>query len=79
MSIKIPCKICGERPIEEFVYGEVPEVPDRVKAAGAEAVEFDMGYMRKNTEGVQVEAWFHAYGCRRWTYIRRDTVNDRVE
>lgn len=78
MSILIPCKICGPRPIEEFVYGEVPEVPDEIKAQGEEAYEFDFGFMRKNTEGVQREAWFCAYGCRRWVYIERDTVTDTV-
>ncbi|MEM9776932.1 MAG: sarcosine oxidase subunit delta [Chloroflexota bacterium] len=78
MSIKIRCKYCGLRPVEEFYYGEVPEVPEEIKAQGEEAYEFDFGYMRKNTEGVQTEAWFHAYGCRRWTYVQRNTVTDAV-
>lgn len=78
MSIKIRCRICGWRPVEEFVYGEIPVVPDDIKAKGEEAYEFDFGYMRNNTEGVQQEAWFHAYGCRRWTNIQRNTVTDAV-
>ncbi|MFK7801485.1 MAG: sarcosine oxidase subunit delta [Anaerolineae bacterium] len=78
MSIKITCKNCGPRPVEEFAYGEVPQVPDEIKAEGPEAFEFDFGYMRHNTAGVQTEAWFHTYGCRRWTYIERDTLTDTV-
>ena len=78
MSIKIPCKNCGKRPVEEFVYGEVPIVPKEIEEEGEEAYAFDFGYMRNNTHGVQREAWFHTYGCRRWTYIERDTVTDTV-
>ena len=78
MSIKIPCKFCGQRPVEEFTYGEVPVVPEEIKAQGEEATEFDFGFMRNNPEGVQREAWFHTYGCRRWTYIYRDTATDTI-
>jgi|GEM_PF-1278852 len=49
MSIKIPCENCGERSVEEFVYGEVPVVPDEIKAQGGEEYEFDFGYMHNNT------------------------------
>lgn len=76
MSIRIPCEHCGERPVEEFVYGEVAVVPDEIE--GEDARAFDFAFMRNNPEGVQREAWFHSYGCRRWTYIERDTVTDRV-
>ncbi|MEZ4631735.1 MAG: hypothetical protein R2880_13685 [Deinococcales bacterium] len=30
MSIHIPCPHCGKRPIEEFLYGEIPEVPEHI-------------------------------------------------
>ncbi|MDJ0754627.1 MAG: sarcosine oxidase subunit delta [Ardenticatenaceae bacterium] len=76
MSILIPCPHCGPRPVEEFVYGEVPVVPEEI--TDPEERDFDFGFMRNNPEGVQREAWFHAYGCRRWVYIERDTVNDEV-
>lgn len=76
MSIRIPCEHCGARPVEEFVYGEVPVVPDEIE--GEEARDFDFAFMRNNPEGVQREAWFHSDGCRRWTYIARDTVTDTV-
>ncbi len=76
MSIIIACPNCGERPIEEFAYGEVPQVPESI----TDPIDrnFDYGFMRHNTEGVQREAWFHSYGCRRWLYLERDTRNDQI-
>ena len=59
--------------MEEFVYGEIPSVPDTI--TGEEARDVDYGFMRNNTAGVQREAWFHSYGCRRWSYLARDTVS----
>lgn len=76
MSIRIPCSHCGVRPVEEFVYGEIPHVPDEIE--GEIERDFDFGWMRNNVDGVQREAWFHAAGCRRWTYLERDTASDRV-
>jgi len=76
MSLVIPCPHCGERPVEEFLYGEIPTVPDTV--VGAEARDIDRGFMLTNPEGVQLERWFHVYGCRRWLTLRRDTRTDDV-
>ena len=76
MSLQIPCEHCGLRPVEEFVYGEIPQVPDDLE----DPIERDLirGFFFHNTEGVQKEAWYHTYGCRRWTYLERDTVRDQV-
>ncbi len=76
MSINIPCPNCGDRPVEEFAFGEVPIVPDVINGSAERA--FDYAWMRNNVEGVQREAWFHTYGCRRWLYIERDTRNDQI-
>ncbi|MDX1521179.1 MAG: sarcosine oxidase subunit delta [Anaerolineae bacterium] len=76
MSIRIPCPNCGERPVEEFVYGEIPVVPDRITEVNAR--DLDRAFMLNNLEGVQTEAWFHVYGCRRWLRIRRDTRTDEI-
>jgi len=76
MSLRIPCPHCGERTVEEYVYGEVFDVPDSV--AGPEAVAFDRAFMHNNTEGPVREAWFHLYGCRRWVYLDRDTRTDEI-
>jgi heterotetrameric sarcosine oxidase delta subunit len=44
-----------------------------------DAIDLDRAFMRKNTEGVQVERWFHTFGCRRWVTVRRDTRTDDVK
>jgi sarcosine oxidase subunit delta len=76
MSINIPCPHCGLRPVEEFVYGEIPAVPDSIR--DHDARDLDRAFMLNNPEGVQEEAWFHSYGCRRWLRIRRDTRTDEI-
>jgi sarcosine oxidase subunit delta len=76
MSINILCPNCGLRPVEEFVYGEIPMVPDDI--TGDDERDLDRAFMLNNPEGVQEEAWFHSYGCRRWLRIRRDTRTDEI-
>lgn len=76
MSILIPCPNCGPRPVEEFAFGEVPDVPEII--TGTENRDFDRAFMHNNTEGVQVERWFHTFGCRHWCTIKRDTRTDEV-
>jgi len=69
---ELDCANCGLRPIEEFTFGgERPAVPDRI----TDPLERDVDYawMHDNVNGVTVERWFHAAGCRRWLTIRRDT------
>ena len=77
MSIQIRCPHCGKRPIQEFVYGEMPIVPEHI--TDADERDLDRAFMRNNPEGVQAEAWFHTYGCRRWIQIKRDTRTDEIE
>jgi sarcosine oxidase subunit delta len=62
--------------VEEFVYGEIPVVPEAI--TDVEARDLDRAFMRSNLEGVQVEAWFHVFGCRRWVRLQRDTRTDVV-
>ena len=35
-------------------------------------------YYRKNIKGPQLERWFHAYGCRRWFNVARDSVTHEI-
>jgi heterotetrameric sarcosine oxidase delta subunit len=67
----IDCPHCGRRPIDEFIYGEVPSTPDSVQ--DAEARNLDRAFMLTNPEGATIERWFHVQGCRRWLTLRRDT------
>ncbi|MEE2778401.1 MAG: sarcosine oxidase subunit delta [Acidobacteriota bacterium] len=76
MSIKIPCPNCGERPLEEFLFGEVPVVPESI--TDPEERDFDRAFMRSNPEGPVVERWFHVYGCRRWVTVQRDTRDETI-
>ena len=76
MSIRLHCPNCGDPPIEEFLYGEIPNVPDSITDPGER--NLDRGFMHDNLEGPVVERWFHASGCRRWAIITRDTRTDEV-
>jgi heterotetrameric sarcosine oxidase delta subunit len=74
MSLQIECPHCGRRPVEEFAYGEIPVVPETI--TDPDERDVDRAFMLSNPEGVQREAWFHTFGCRRWLYLYRDTVTD---
>jgi sarcosine oxidase delta subunit len=32
--------------------------------------------MKANPDGPAPEAWFHVFGCRRWSYLTRDRATD---
>lgn len=76
MSLQIICPTCGRRPVEEYIYGEIPVVPDVI--VDADARDVDRGFMHSNPEGPLTERWFHVYGCRRWITVRRDTRTDQM-
>jgi heterotetrameric sarcosine oxidase delta subunit len=76
VSLLLPCPHCGERPLEEFLYGEIPRVPDAIEDADARDV--DRAFMHDNREGPVEERWFHAAGCRRWLTLWRDTSRDAL-
>ena len=77
MSLQIICPTCGRRPVEEFIYGEIPVVPDEI--VDADARDVDRSFMHGNPEGLITERWFHLYGCRRWATVRRDTRTDQLQ
>lgn len=76
MSIEILCRNCGSRPIEEFLYGEIPVIPQ--SSTDPDERDLQRAFFHENVEGPVIERWFHAYGCRRWTTIERDTRSDHV-
>lgn len=76
MSLKLICPHCGSRPIEEFMYGEIPQVPEQL--TDPDERDIDRAFMLKNPEGETLEAWFHVYGCRRWLRVRRDSRLDKI-
>lgn len=73
MTRRVPCRVCGLRPVEEFLYGEAPDVPDSI--TDPDRRDLDRVFMRSNPTGEAAEAWFHAGGCRRWSYLARDRTS----
>jgi sarcosine oxidase, subunit delta len=74
VGIKVPCPRCGPREYTEFTFGG--ELRD-LDSPDPDA-DFRRVYLRDNTAGIQVERWFHVYGCRRWLTLRRDTVTNEI-
>jgi sarcosine oxidase subunit delta len=75
VSLLVPCPFCGERPYTEFAFG------GELRATTSPDAEADFArlYLRENVAGVQEERWFHAFGCRRWLTVRRDTTTNAIE
>jgi methylglutamate dehydrogenase subunit B len=75
--MRIECPFCGLRDYSEFVYrGDacaVAAVSDEEPQRAFEAV-----YLRDNPAGSLEELWYHAYGCRRWLRVLRDTRNHQI-
>ena len=51
-------------------------VPDSI--TDPDERDFDEVWVFENPDGPTTERWFHAYGCRRWLTVRRDTSTDTV-
>ena len=72
--MRLPCPFCGERDLSEFVCrGEAAPVRPPPGGEGAQEAMFDYLYPRDNPAGPTAEHWYHAYGCRRWMVVERDT------
>lgn len=75
MSFLIPCPNCGGRPQPEFAYGGT--VGGDREPAVLDALSEEI-YFNDNVAGVQLERWFHRFGCERWLVVRRDTRTNEV-
>jgi heterotetrameric sarcosine oxidase delta subunit len=74
---RLDCPRCGPRPLDEFAFGgERRPVPDTI--GDPDARDFDEVWVFENPDGPTTERWFHAFGCRRWLTVRRDTSIDAV-
>jgi sarcosine oxidase subunit delta len=79
VGLQIPCPHCGLREFSEFGFGgEVRELESPGLERDFAERDFDRVYLNHNAPGPQRERWFHAYGCRRWFTITRDTVTNQV-
>jgi sarcosine oxidase, subunit delta len=70
----ITCPWCGEREESEFSYGGEAHIarPKDTETLSDEQWG-DYVFMRKNPKGRHHEQWNHAFGCRRWFNVVRDT------
>ncbi len=73
--LQIECPWCGPRDESEFSYGGEAHI---VRPTDPDALNdeqwADYLFMRKNTKGIFLEQWNHAFGCRRWFNAERDTA-----
>ena len=75
----ISCPWCGPRDESEYSYGGEAHI---VRPLDPDAVTdeqwADYLFFRKNPKGLHREQWLHAFGCRRWFYVVRDTVTYKI-
>jgi methylglutamate dehydrogenase subunit B len=69
--MRIPCPFCGERESGEFTY-----LGANVPRTNADA--FGEAYLRANLSGRHEELWYHAFGCRSWLVVTRDTRTHEI-
>ena len=67
--MRIPCPFCGDRDHAEFVYHGASVGPRPEDASDMHTHV----YQRTNPAGANNELWYHAFGCRRWLEVVRDT------
>jgi heterotetrameric sarcosine oxidase delta subunit len=76
--VRIPCPFCGERDLSEFSY--LGDAGYRRPELGSENIgQFhETVYLRDNPAGPHEELWYHAFGCRSWLIVTRDTRNHQI-
>jgi heterotetrameric sarcosine oxidase delta subunit len=72
----IPCPYCGPRALAEFTFERPMESVVPLDAEPAEAMQ--RLYSRDNPRGPSWELWRHAYGCRGWLTLQRDTATHDI-
>jgi sarcosine oxidase subunit delta len=72
----IPCPLCGPRAGAEFTFERPVESIVPLTASTEEAVE--RLFTRDNPRGPSLELWRHAYGCRAWITLTRNTVTHDI-
>jgi sarcosine oxidase subunit delta len=72
----IACPCCGPRALAEFTFERPMESIVPLDAAPEEAMR--RLYTRDNPRGLSWELWRHAYGCRAWLKLNRDTATHEI-
>ena len=75
----ISCPWCGPRDELEFRCAGQSHIarPQPAKTATDQAWG-DYLFNRTNAKGVTFERWVHAFGCRQWFNVARDTVTHEI-
>jgi sarcosine oxidase subunit delta len=77
--MRIPCPFCGERDLSEFAYLGDAGVARPDPAAIDATEQFTVAvYLRDNPAGRHDELWYHAFGCRSWLRVSRDTRTHQI-
>ncbi len=75
----ITCPWCGPRDLVEFRCGGEASVIRPLSPEQCSDAEWaDYLYYRNNLKGSQLERWVHAWGCRQWFELRRDTLSHEI-
>jgi sarcosine oxidase subunit delta len=72
----LPCPHCGPRSVAEFTF-ERPLEAITAPDAPMETLVHNL-FTRDNPKGPSRELWRHAYGCRSWVVMTRDTFTHAV-
>lgn len=77
--MRIQCPFCGERDLSEFTYlGDAHCRRPAPESAEAQARFFEAVYLRDNPAGRHDDLWYHAFGCRSWLQVTRDTCTHEI-
>ncbi len=75
--MRIPCPLCGARPLDEFSYKGDASVRRPEPDASLDAWH-DYVYIRDNPEGRHREYWRHDSGCGAWLVVDRNTATHEI-
>ena len=78
--MRIPCPFCGERDLSEFSYlGDAACTTSRIPTQALQRRNSSQAvYLRDNPAGPHRELWYHAFGCRRWLQVTRNTRTHEI-
>jgi sarcosine oxidase subunit delta len=71
--MRIDCPHCGPRDSREFTYLGSWKLALRPAPDAGEDAFHDYVHIRDNPAGPNPELWHHAWGCRAWLKVVRDT------
>ena len=75
----IECPWCGCRDQSEFTCHGEAHIARPLETEKLSDEEWgDYVFFRKNPKGTHFERWVHAFGCRRWFNVVRNTATDHI-